>query len=54
MCENNDEQFEILEELEDDLASRAFLHHCSDCYREGVEATIERVRALTPRPDVSV
>lgn len=36
----------ILEDLEDDLISRAFLYENPGAYREGVEATLAAIRAM--------
>lgn len=41
-----DDTLEILEDLEDDLLARAFLFDHPTAYREGVEATLEALRAI--------
>ena len=40
---------ERLEDVEDDLMSRAFLYEFPVAYREGVEAALEAVRAVLGR-----
>ena len=40
---------ERLEDVEDDLMSRAFLYDVPAAYREGVEAAFEAVRAVVGR-----
>lgn len=40
---------ERLEDVEDDLMSRAFLYDFPVAYRDGVEAAIEAVRAVLAR-----
>ncbi|MGH2725640.1 MAG: hypothetical protein ACRDKS_01560 [Actinomycetota bacterium] len=40
---------ERLEDVEDDLMTRAFLYDFPVAYREGVEAALEAVRAVLSR-----
>lgn len=40
---------EMLDDVESDLMSRAFLYDNADSFRQGVEASLEAVRALLAR-----
>lgn len=44
---------ERLEDLEDDLCSRAFLYDFPGAYRDGVEAALTAVRAVLARAFVA-
>lgn len=44
---------ERLEDLEDDLAARAFLYSSPDAYRDGIEAAFEAVRAVLATRDAA-
>ena len=40
---------ELLDDVEEDLIGRAFLYENADAFREGVEASLEAVRAMLAR-----
>jgi len=48
-----DQTLELLDDVEEDLISRAFLYENANSFREGVEASLEAVRAMLARERVT-
>ena len=49
-----DQTINMLDDVEEDLIGRAFLYEDPNSFREGVEASIEAVRAMLARARVTV
>jgi hypothetical protein len=49
-----DQTLEMLDDVEEEVISRAFLYENANSFREGVEASLEAVRAMLARERINM